>query len=553
MFVRIKTTPNSLKKAVQIVESIRKGNNVSQKIVRHLGYAMDGEELSNLKMLAESIKIKLEADNQMFLFSPEALARLKFPALDKEKSSEYDVNLKELVEEARIVSGIHDIYGELFEQLGYKGIFQNPARKKAWVDIFKNIVLARIANPCSKMASIDMLEEDFGISIGLHKVYRMMDMLDDKTIERLNDITCQNTISLFGGRIDVIFFDTTTLYFESFITDELKNNGFSKDLKFNQAQVLFALMVNKEGLPIGYKVFPGNMYEGHTLIPMLLELRKRYNIDKIVCVADSGMFNRNNLDAMDKEGFEYIVGARLKNMGKDIKKKVLDKNCYEGNEEYCVGEFEEDGNKLIVSYKKSRAEKDALEREKAIERLKKKLVKVKSQKEYLSNYGYKKYLKVTGESSIEIDEEKIKEDSWWDGLHGVITNAKELSNKEILKQYVNLWHVEEAFRITKHDLKVRPIFHWTPERIRSHIAICFASYALVRHLEYRVKLQYRSLSVEKIRQTLIRIQTSILYHAKRKTRFALPSRISKDARKIYQVMGLTRSLTPWILKNGIIT
>jgi len=549
MFVRIKATPNSLKKAVQIVESVRRGEKVSQKIIRHIGYAVDEDELSKLKILAESIKIKLEAGSQQLLFSPEALAGFKSNSADKEPDAEYKVNLKELIEEDRVISGIHDVYGALFSRLGYSAVFKNPARQKAMVDAYKHIVLARIANPQSKMASVDMLEENFGVSLDLHRVYRMMDNLDDAAIERLTEITYQNTLDILGGKIDIIFFDATTVYFESFSSDEFKSIGFSKDLKFNQPQVLFCLMVNKDGLPIGYRIFPGDTYEGHTLIPVLKDLRQRYKIDKVVFVADAGMFNQDNLKELETEGFEYVVGARLKNLSNNLKGKILERKHYSGNDDFCIAQFEyEVGRKLVVSYKESRARKDALDRDKAIERLRKKLCKQKNPKEYLANYGCKKYLKVSGVSQIELDQDKIKEARLWDGLHGVITNAKDVSNEEILRQYVNLWHIEEAFRITKHDLKVRPIFHWTERRIKAHLAICFTAYALVRHLEYRVRMQYKNLSIEKIRQSLIRVQTSILYHVKKKIRFALPSRISRGAKKIYRIMNLTRSLTPWIIK-----
>jgi transposase len=548
MFIRVKTTPNSPKQAVQIVASVRQGKKVSQKIVRHVGFAMDENELKNLKILAESIKLKLETDSQPLLFSPEKLSARK--QADEDSLDQYNVNLKDLIEEQRLVRGIHDVYGSLFDQLGYQDIFKNPARQQATVEAFKNIVLARIANPLSKMASVDMLEEDFGISIDLQRVYRMMDSLDGATIDKLNDLTYQNTCDLFGGKIDVLFFDATTIYFESFIADELKAMGFSKDLKFNQPQILLSLIVNKEGLPLGYKVFAGNTYEGHTLIPMLKQMRERYKIDKVILVGDGGMCNKDNLEALETEGFEYIIGARLKNLSKVFQKMILDRKNYTGDDDRRIGQFEyTDKKKLIVSYKVNRAKKDAMEREKAVENLKKKLQKQANPKGYLSNMGYRKYLKVDGQSRIEIDEDKIKEASQWDGLHGVVTNAQGMTEAEILKQYVNLWHVEEAFRITKHDLKVRPVFHWTPKRIQSHLAICFTAYALVRHLEHRVKLQYKDISIEKIRQALVRVQTSVLYHVKKKVRFGLPSRIGQDAKRIYQAMNVSYLLTPWIIKK----
>ncbi|MBI4743456.1 MAG: IS1634 family transposase [Actinobacteria bacterium] len=561
MFIRVKTTPNSPRKSVQIVQSLRKGDKVRQKIIRYVGIAMDDKELEQLKMLAESIRIKLEADNQELLFSPEDLAKLERKAKETkrdEKEEDYKVNLKDLKEEQRIIKGIHDVYGKLFDDLGYKNIFKNPERQKATVNTFKNIVLGRTANPKSKMASVDMLEEDFGVTLNLNSVYKMMDKIDDKAIEKLNEIAYKNTLTLFLEKIDIIFFDATTIYFESFTDDELKKMGYSKDLKFNQPQIILSLLVTKEGLPIGYKIFPGNTYEGHTLIPVLKELKSKYNLDKIIFVADSAMLNTDNLKALEDNQFEYIVSARLKNMNKKTEKQILDESNYKVHKsqdtdklnQYKIAKFEiENKRQLIVSYSDKRAKKDSGDRMKAIERLQKKIEKTKNQKEYLSNYGYKKYLKINGKSTIEIDQEKIEKDSKWDGLHGVITNAKDLSNEEILKQYHNLWNVENAFRITKHDLKVRPVFHWVERRVKAHLAISFTAYALVKHLEYRVKLQYKKMSPEKIRQTLIHVQTSILYDKKKKIRYGLPSKISIEANKIYNFMKIAHKLTPYIIEK----
>lgn len=556
MFVRIKTTPNSKKKAVQIVKSIRKADKVSQKVLRHVGYAFDDMELKQLLMLAESIKIKLEADQQNLLFSPEELALSKKKILDHKvdksgsEEEKYIVNLKDIKEEDRVVSGIHDVYGSLFDEMGYRNVISHPSRKEMVVRIFRDVVLARIANPQSKRATVDMLEENFGITIPLEKVYRMMDSLTDESIERLNKITYENTKSLFNSKIDVVFYDATTLYFESFSEDDLKRCGYSKDLKFSQPQVLLALMVTKEGLPINYKIYEGSKYEGHTLIPALKELRETYDIEKVVFVADSGMFNKNNLKALEDNKFEYIVGARLKNMSDDLKEKILNRDDYQEQEKGCeVADIPyEDGKRLVVSFRENRAKKDRADRDKAIKKLKRKLEKSKSQKEYLSNYGYKKYLKITGESKIELNKDKLQDDMKWDGLHGVITNSKDLSCEVILDQYRNLWNVEESFRITKHDLKVRPIFHWEPRRIKAHLAISFTAYSLVRYMEYRVRLQYKKMSPEQIRKHLINVQTSIIYDKKKKMTYGLPSKISQEAKKIYGIFKIKRNFTPFLIK-----
>ncbi|MBU1657420.1 MAG: IS1634 family transposase [Candidatus Omnitrophica bacterium] len=536
------------------MQSVRKADRVSQKIVRHVGIAHDEQELKQLMDLAESIKIKLEADNQYLLFGPEEIARMRTKDSKHEREEDYKVNLKNLKEEQRVVSGMHDIYGSLFDNLGYKSIIKNPARYKSCVKIFKDIVLARIANPQSKRASVDMLEEDFGISIDLNRVYQMMDKLDETAIDKLNDLAYENTVKLFQDKIDVIFFDCTTLYFETFEEDEFRKNGYSKDLKFNQPQVLFALMVTKEGLPIGYKAFEGSTYEGHTLIPIIKELRKKYTLDKVIFVADAGMLNEPNISELEAEKIEYVVGMRLKNLPRNLQNQIMDHSNYKAingieNDEYKIGEFEHNGRRLIVNYSAKRARKDVRDRHKAVEKLRKKLLKKKNPKEYMSNYGNRKYLKVEGNVSIELNDEKIEQASRWDGLHGVVTNAENLSKQEILKQYNHLWEVENAFRITKHDLKVRPVFHWKPRRVKAHIAIAFVAYSLVKYLEYRVRLQYRKMSPEKIRQCLVRVQTSVLYDDTKRIRYGLPSRITQDARKIYKICNVIQKLTPFIIKK----
>ena len=548
MFIRVKTSPNSKGKSVQIVQSLRKGERVTQKIIRHVGMAYDEDELNKLKLLAQSIRNKLETGAQQFLFKPEEIVTLG-ETKKQYQDSDYLVNVKNLVEEQRLISGIHDVYGKLFRNLGYEKVISRPGRNKMAVRIFSDIVLARIANPASKMASVDMLEEDFGLTIDLDKVYRMMDKLDAAALERLKKITYQNSLNLLGSKIEVIFYDATTIYFESFSEDELKRNGFSKDCKHNQPQILLALMVTSDGLPVDYELFSGDTYEGHTLIPALRKIRKKYQIDKIVLVADSAMCTQDNMAALEKEGFEYIVGARLKKVTNKLKKQILDSKHYqEITPGYQVACFCDGNRKLVVSHSSQRALKDASDRKKAIVKLKKKLAKSSSPKQHLSNSGYRKYLKVAGESTLILDEEKIASESLWDGLHGVITNAK-LSAEEILARYHDLWQVEAAFRVTKHDLKVRPVFHWKPRRIAAHIAICFTAYALVKHLEYRVRLCYRKISIEKIRQLLLRVQISILFDKEKRIWYGLPSKMKKEARRIYDAVGIKRSITPYIIEK----
>ncbi len=207
------------------------------------------------------------------------------------------------------------------------------------------------------------------------------------------------------------------------------------------------------------------------------------------------MIQDYNTSFLEENNFSYIIGARLKSLPKDIKEKILDrKNYTEIEEGYSIASFTLNEKRLVVSYSEKRAKKDSYDREQAIISIQKKLSKTKNPKEYMSSYGYKKYIKLNTNTEVEIDIDKIKKDSMWDGLLGVITNDKDLSPQELLGHYHNLYNVEAAFRVTKHDLALREVFHFKPQRVEAHIAICFCAYALVKHLEYRIRLLYKKMS-----------------------------------------------------------
>ena len=562
MFIRIKSTPKSPRKTVQIVESKRIDGKVKQKIIKYIGVASNDEELEELKLLANKFKIELESQGQLPLYTPQEIEKLELKQQQTKKvndkiedvnRNDYNVNLLDLIEEDRITKGIHDVYGKLYDELNFKTIIDNYSRNSASCKALKEIVLARIANPDSKKASVDKLASTFGVSLELKTVYRMMDKITDDRILKLNTLVLNQTKSLLDDKIDVIYFDATTLYFESFTEDidsqdepALKKNGYSKDGKFNQPQVVLALLVTKQGLPIGYKAFSGDTFDGHTIVPALKDIEEQFKVDNIVYVADSGMFNKTNLEEFDKnKNMTYIVGARIKNMPKEIKEQILDISSYTHmNDNTKVKTIDYNGKKLLVSHSIKRAKKDKHERDKAIKKLQTRLKQSKSVKSQLSNNGYKKYLqlessddtKATCDLSIVLNENKILEDEAWDGLKGIVTNNTTLSNEELIHQYSNLWQVEESFRITKHDLKIRPIYHWKPSRVKAHLAISFMAYTLVRYLEHRVRLQYIKLSPEKIKQILLSVQTSIYYDTKTNNRYSMPSLMSEDAKKIYKLM-----------------
>ncbi len=547
MFVRVKTTPNSPRKSVQLVESVRDGTAVRQRIVRHIGIALDEDELVRLKDLAEVVKAKLQADTQPQLFPPEDVAEQLSAARARQDGSPLKVELKALRETQRLISGIHAVYGAVYDALGLPRLL--PAwRYRASHKALFHTVMARLANPDSKRASVRALAADFGVQVSLPQVYRMMDRLDEACIERLNTLAETQARALLGGPLRVLFFDCTTLYFESFTDDDLKQPGYSKDAKFKECQVLLALAVTDTGLPVRYTVLPGATFEGHSLIPVVKALQTDCRAEDAVIVADRGLLSEANLSALENAGLHYIVGARLKSLPHALQTQVLDEDRYEtltDGDRLRVLDLPHNTRRLVVGCSPVRAEKDRKDRDQAIAKLRKKLAKSNNPKDLLNNYGYKKYLQVNGESTLSVNPDKIAQAQRWDGLHGVITN---LPATTILSQYRGLWQVEDTFRVSKHDLKVRPIYHWTPKRIEAHIAIAFMSLLCVRHLQYRMTLQARPVSPDVIRNALVHVQHSVLEHTQTHRRYVIPSAVNETSRQLYKVMGLTHATTPYELK-----
>jgi transposase len=544
--------------AVQLVNGMRdpRTGKVKQHVIRHIGSADNEPDLLKLKELGEYIKAQIIDETTPTLFTPETMSdmALNKKSQEEQKPQDYKVDdMRDLRTEQSSVTGIHEIYGLMYNMIGFDKILSHPARKVHTQEILRHIVLARIANPQSKRETVRLLEQDFGIHLKLDAVYKAMNHLEEKAIEKIQKNSLLAAQKTFKESIDVLFYDATTLYFESFTEDALKSKGFSKDNKFNEVQVMLSLFVTKEGIPIGYEVFPGSTYEGHTLISALENLKTRFTIENVVFVADSGMLNKENISLLEEHGYQYIVGARIKNMKTEVLKDIFNLEGYksltmcEDTLKGKVIELPEGNVSLVVSHSEKRARKDAHDREESLKKLMKKMNKSKDVKSMLSNSGYKKYLIVDGQSNLQVDEEKIASDSRWDGLHGVITNMKNIDIREVISQYKGLWQVEETFRVSKHDLKVRPIYHWTEQKIKAHIALCFMSLVCIRHLEHRVNLQGDKMSPERIRKALLSVGITTARHIQDKRLFALPFQSNDDAKIIYKTLDRKISKIPYLI------
>lgn len=363
------------------------------------------------------------------------------------------------------------IFGTLFDRLGFAAI---PS------DLFRFIVIARLAFPVSKLKTVDYLYRYQGITVSVDAIYRFLDTLQEKYITQAKDIVYAHTQRILGT-ISVVFYDMTTLYFETEDEDDLRKIGFSKDGKFQCPQIMIGLLVGEGGFPIGYDIFKGNTSEGKTLIPTLHRIQKQYGFDKPIVVADAGLLSHANIAALTKKKYRYILGARIHNETDAVKQQILERTKKMQHGDHVVLQ-KNDGTRLLVTYSDSRAKKDAYNRKKGLRKLRQKVRTGKLTKDSINNRGYNKFLHLEGKMAVTIDEKKVQEDAAWDGLKGYVTNT-DLSAEKIVEHYGHLWQIEKAFRISKTDLRVRPIHHYLQRRIEAHICIAFVAYALWKELE----------------------------------------------------------------------
>ena len=382
---------------------------------------------------------------------------------------------------------------EIGTELLLGDIYNNIGFNQLQDDIFKNLVFARLVYPVSKLKTSDYLTKYKDIDIPVQQIYRYLDKLYKEQKEQIQQISYKHTLTVLKGGISVVFYDVTTLYFQIDDEDDLRKRGFSKEGKHQNPQILLGLLVSVDGYPLAYEIFEGNKFEGHTMLPVIDRFKDKYNIDKLIIIADSGLLSSQNITELQEKGYEFILGARIKNEKQDIKDKILSLNLKNGKNQIIE---KENGLKIIISYSNKRARKDKNNRERGLKRLQKQLKSGKLTKSHINNRGYNKYLKMEGDIDIKIDMEKFNQDAEWDGLKGYITNT-DLTKDQIIENYGHLWKIEKAFRISKHDLKIRPIYHQLQRRIEAHITINFVAYKIYKELERLLKEKKADISPEK--------------------------------------------------------
>ncbi|NMC61612.1 MAG: IS1634 family transposase [SAR324 cluster bacterium] len=491
MFIR-KNRNRSGSTSVQIVS--KEGGRY--KVVRSVGSSKDPNEIE--KFIIQAKRILGHPEGQLSLFPTRTPIELAV-----------DSFLENISNDQIKVVGPELIFGELFDRIGFNDIAK---------DLFRHITIARLAYPVSKLKTVDYLKRYSGIEVSKNAIYRFLDELHSKHKEAVEKIAYEHTHRILKG-ISVVFYDMTTLYFEAEDEDDLRKIGYSKDGKFQHPQIMLGLLVGKGGYPIGYDIFEGNAFEGHTLIPILSKMKKKYAISTFTVVADSALLSRDNLEKLKDNKYHFIIGARIKNESTCLQAQIL-KLRSELSDGQSFEIKRPDGSRLIVSYSSKRAKKDAFNRDKGLQRLRKQIKTGQLTKDKINNRGYNKFLVLSGKTFVSIDENKVLKDALWDGLKGYITNTK-LTTDSVIENYQNLWKIEEAFRISKTDLRIRPIFHYRKRRIEAHICISFVAYTIYKELE-RLLLNAQSSITVKRASELTRTMYQIQFKS---SDTALPSKI----------------------------
>lgn len=451
--------------SIQIISKAKGKYNV----IKTIGFGINEQQIQKLWYIGKQEVERMSMQPKLYVSETDTVVEQVFDSLK-------NTNIRTV--------GPEIIFGKIYDYIGFNAIRE---------ELFRHLVIARLAFPLSKLKTIEYVYRYQGVKLDIDAIYRFLDKLNNKLKQQAEQIAFKHTQKTLDGNISVVFYDMTTLYFEASDEDDLRKTGFSKDGKHQHPQIYLGLLVGLGGYAIGYDIFEGSIYEGHTLLPFLAKISTKFNLDKPIVVADAGLLSNENIRALEEKNYEYIIGARLKNEPDKIKQQVLQKQLGDGE---MIKIKKANNTRLIVAYASNRAIKDEHNRIRGLQRLEKQIKAGKLTKSSINNKGYNKYLKLKGEVVIEIDYEKFNKDKSWDGLKGYITNTK-LSNKKVIENYKNLWQIEKAFRISKTDLRIRPVYHRLKHRIEAHICISFTAYSIYKELERLLYKEKSAISLKK--------------------------------------------------------
>lgn len=438
--------------AIQVVEKTGRKN----RIVKHVGTARTPWEFHQLKNSALQF-----IDNERIKSGVVSLFDSRY------KQSELIEVLQRLVFTQTLDTLAYRFFRYFYKTIGLSQLQD---------DCFADLVIGRIICPASKRKTRDVLELRFGKSYSLTGIYRCLQLsFRHKYKERIERIVHDFVKLQLHRNMSVLFFDVTTLYFEAFDEDDTRKNGFSKENKHNQPQIVVALTVTTSGMPLTMRMFEGDTFEGHTIIPCLEETMDKFTLGDIIVVADAAMLSEDNLEKLEAKHIKYIVGARLGNISHKLFEKII--NDVPKEDKASIRLYLGNGRMLLVSYSFKRANKDRHDREKQIEKAREMLARPQS---VVRRY---KFIVSKGKGHFRLNKKLIEKAEKLEGIKGYMTNAAYLTDEEIIGKYTELWQVERSFRMSKSDLKARPIFHTLKQSIEAHLLIVFTALVISRYVE----------------------------------------------------------------------
>jgi transposase len=505
MFARVKKSGKY--QYLQVVENRKIKGKVKQRVIATIGRMDQLQAKEQIETLIRSLS----------RFSEKALLVL---------SGKSDVNAFA----KKIGPGL--IFERLWEELGIKKVINDLlSHRKFEFDVERAIfltVLHRLFVSGSDR-SCERWNLDYKINgveaPSLHHLYRAMTFLGERTEDQTGSTPfsprCTKDLieesifldrrDLFTG-LDLVFFDTTSIYFEGSGGESMGQKGYSKDHRPDLNQMVVGAVIDNKGKPVCCEMWPGNTTDVKTLIPVIDRIRSRFYVGQFCIVADRGMISADNVKELEQREIPYIFGARMRKV-KEIREDVLSHpgRYREVRPEGIlskdpaplkVKEVILNNKRYIVCLNPKQARKDARDRQAIIDSLREKIKT--NPKSLIGNKGYRKYLKIERDS-VHMNQDKIQRESRFDGKWVLITNTN-LSAEEVALKYKELWQVEQVFRDVKSILETRPVYHQKDENIRGHVFCSFLALVLRKELDRRLEERSYSFEWADIKQDLKSLQ-----------------------------------------------
>ena len=543
MFVRVKKTGEY--QYLQIVQTYREGRKVKQRVVSTLGRLDKLQEKGEVDGIINSLS-KYSSNVLMLLTSkslPESQVLKIGPVLI----------FKRLWEE----SGIRTVLGQLLKDRKH----QFDVGLAIFITVLHRLFVSGSDRSC------EVWMQDYAIegseTLSLHHFYRAMAFLGTpldgqggktpfapRCIKDLIEERLFYRRRTLFSQLELVFFDTTSIYFEGEGGDEIGQYGNSKDHRPDRRQMVVGAVLDDKGFPLCCEIWPGNTADVNTLIPIADRLNKRFGVKKMCVVADRGMISQDTIDAMETKGIDYILGVRMRKV-KRVKKEVLtrqgryqevipEKPGSKAPAPLKVKQVWHEDERYIICLNPKQARKDKADRENIIESLKNRLKQ--GPKSMIGNKGYSKYLKVT-KDAMQVDTAKVKEEERYDGKW-VLTTSLDMAPEDVALKYKELWMVEHIFRDVKSILETRPIYHKVDETIRGHVFCSFLALVLKKELDRRLEASGENLEWFQVKQDLKSLKEITIEESDSKIKLRTQARGSCHA--IFQAVGM--ALPPTIRK-----